>query len=136
MAFNHGKDAAFYLDNAAGSLTEISAYLTSASMQRIADLVETSVLNQDDKSYIGGMRGATIQIEANFDPTIDAIIDAALGVEKSFEYYPAGDPVGASTPKYSGECILSNASYSTSTSDKATISCSLTVTGAVTRAVA
>ena len=136
MAFNHGKDAAFYLDNAADSLTEISAYLTSASMQRIADLVETSVLNQDNKSYIAGMKGATIQIEINFDPTVDAIVDAALGTPKSFEYYPAGDPVGASKPKYSGECILSNANYSTSTSDKATISASLTVTGAVTRAVA
>ena len=136
MAFNHGKDAAFYLDNVAGAITEISSYLTSASMQRIADLVETSVLNQDNKSYIAGMKGATIQIEANFDPAIDAIIDGALGAFKSFEYYPAGDPVGASNPKYAGECILSNASYTTSTSDKATISCSLTVSGAVTRTVA
>ena len=136
MAFTHGKDAAFWMDNGAGSLTEVSGYATAATMARIADLVETSVLNQNDKSYIAGMRGATIQVEFNFDPAIDAIVDAALGVEKSFEYYPAGDPVGATKPKYAGEMILSNASYSTSTSDKGTISCSMTVTGAVTRTVA
>ena len=136
MAFTHGKDAAVWMDNAVPTLTEISAYLTAATMARLADLVETSVLNQNDKSYIAGMKGATFTLEANFDPTIDGIFDAALGVERSIEYFPAGDPVGATKPKYSGEIICSNLSTSTGTGDKGTISVQATLTGALTRAVA
>lgn len=129
MAFSHGKGAAFSLDNSGGALTDIKAYCDSVDFQYSADTAEVSVFGSTHKAFVAGLLGATINISGPWDPTLDAILVAAMGAEKSWAYGPAGSGNGA--VKYSGECICTSYNPPSSTGGANTWSASLLVTGNV-----
>lgn len=133
MAFSHGTSAVLKLDNSGGSLTDISAYVTGVDFQRVADALETTVLNLTSKTFIAGLKDASFSVEGNWDPTVDAIIDAALGTAttRTFEYSPQG--TAASSIKYSGECICTSYPIPASVDGVLKFSAEFQVTGAVTR---
>jgi hypothetical protein len=132
MAFVHGKNAVFSIDNAATSLTDITAYVTGVDFPRTADTAETSVFGVSSKTYVVGLKDATISIEGVWDPTVDAVLDGILGtVAGSFEYGPEGDT--AADIKYTGECICTAYSPPATISDAGKFSATFQVTGDVTR---
>ncbi len=133
MAFTHGSKAIFKLDDANGTLTDISAYITRVSIPRNADTVEVTTLGYTDKGYIAGLKDATISIEGIFDPAVDVILDAALGASatKSFEYGPQGSGVGSLN--YTGECICTSYEPETGIDGAGTFSAELQVSGIITR---
>jgi hypothetical protein len=136
MAFTHGKDATFSITDSGGTLRDITTYLSSAGLQRMADLAETSTLGSTYKSFVGGLIDASIPIEGLFDPTVDGYLAGILQLSKAFEYFPAGEPVGATKPLYTGNAILTNYEIGTGVDGAATISGEFQVDGAITRAVA
>ena len=133
MAFVHGKSSAFKLDNASGSLTDISAFVNNVDFPETADVAETSVLGASNKTYIVGLKDATISLSGLFDATADAIFGAVVGqtATLSFEYSPEGTSSGKI--KYTGECILTNYAMSSPVGDVVAYSADLQVSGAVTR---
>ena len=133
MAFVHGKDSVFKLDNASGSLTDISAFVNNVDFPETADVAETSVLGASNKTYIVGLKDATIGLSGFFDATADAIYGAVIGQSAtlSFEYSPEGTASGKI--KYTGECIMTNYALSSPVGDVVAYSADLQVSGAVTR---
>ncbi len=133
MAFTHGKDSVFKLDNASGSLTDISTYVNNVDFPETADIAETTVLGKDNKTYIVGLKDATISIGGLWDSTADAIFGAVLGQSAtlSFEYSPEGTSSGK--VKYTGETILTNYAISSPVGDVVAYSADLQVSDAVTR---
>ena len=134
MGVTHGKDTVFKLDNGAGSLTDISAYLTEAGLDRTVDVAETATFGDGSNEILPGLKDGTIPLAGPFDPAVDAILDAAFGsaTTKTFEYGPEGSTAG--DIKYTGECICTAYSKKGSMSDAARITATLRVSGAVTRA--
>jgi hypothetical protein len=141
MAFTHGKKSVFKIDNAGGSLTDISAFCNEVSLSRDIETAETTTFGDDDKEYIIGLKDATISVSGQFDAagasTIDAVLAGILGQDASvsFEYLPGGGTVGASNPAYRGECYLTSYEVSGSVGDVTSFSASFQCTGAITRAV-
>lgn len=133
MAFVHGKDSAFKLDNASGTLTDISTYVNSVDFPETADVAETTTLGDSSKSYIVGLKDATISIAGLWDSTVDGILGAVVGQSAtlSFEYSPEGTTGG--NIKYTGECILTSYSQSSPVGDVVGFSADLQVSGDVTR---
>ena len=133
MAFVHGKNSVFKLDNASGSLTDISAFVNNVDFPETADVAETSVLGASNKTYLAGLKDANISLAGFFDATADAIFGAVIGQSAtlSFEYSPEGPASGKI--KYTGECILTNYALSSPVGDAVAYSCDLQVSGAVTR---
>ncbi len=133
MAFVHGKNSVFKLDNASGSLTDISAFVNNVDFPETADVAETSVLGASNKTYLAGLKDANISLAGFFDATADAIFGAVIGQSAtlSFEYSPEGTASGKI--KYTGECILTNYALSSPVGDAVAYSCDLQVSGAVTR---
>jgi hypothetical protein len=133
MAFVHGKDSAFKLDNASGTLTDISTYVNSVDFPETADVAETTTLGDSSKSYIVGLKDATISIAGLWDSTVDGILGAVVGQSAtlSFEYSPEG--TASSKIKYTGECILTSYSQSSPVGDVVGFSADLQVSGDVTR---
>lgn len=131
--FQHGSKAALWL-NDGSSLVDISAAVTSANLDRARDTAETSAFGSTAKSYIGGLRDATLSFDGNWDQTlIDNILDAYdQDAAVAFEFYPVGQ-AGSGLPKESGNVIVTSVSQASSVDDKVTFSCELQVTGAVTR---
>lgn len=134
MAKSHGKKGKLKVKDSGGTLRDISEYLTSAGLPRDVDLAETSGLGQDDKTFVAGLRGASIPIEGSFDPTVDGYLAGLLGVESAeFQYYPAGE--GEGNVQYKGACFLASYEANSDLGSAGKISGSFTVSGAVTRTV-
>ena len=133
MAFVHGSDSVFKLDNSGGSLTDISTYVNNVDFPETADVAETSTLGASNKTYIVGLKDATISLGGLFDATVDAILGAVVGQRAtlSFEYSPEGTASGK--VKYTGECILTSYTLSSPVGDVVGFSADLQVSGAVTR---
>lgn len=134
MAFVHGKDSVFKLDDSGGSLTDISTYVNSVDFPETADVAETTTLGDGSKSYIVGLKDATLSISGLWDSTLDGILGAVVGQSAtlSFEYSPEGTTGG--NVKYTGECILTSYSQSSPVGDVVGFSADMQVSGDVTRA--
>ena len=133
MAFVHGIDSKFKLDNSSGYLTDISSYVNNVDCPETADVAETSALGSSNKSFVVGLKDATIGLTGLWDSTADAIFGAVVGQSDtlSFEYSPEGTASGK--VKYTGEAIMTNYSISSPVGDVVGYSADLQVSGAVTR---
>lgn len=129
----HGKNTSFKLDNAAGTLTDISTKLNSLDFPGLsAETTETSTFGNTSKTFVVGLKSGTISFEGHYDATIDAHLVGVVAKETiSFEYGPMGTATG--NPKYTGEAILTEYSVKGDIGSDVTFSGSLQITGDVTR---
>jgi hypothetical protein len=133
--FRHGKNASFKVDNAAGTLTDISTYLTDVSMPRSIETAETTTFGVTGgaKTYVTGLNDSTLSVSGKFDATLDAHLVGILGQDASvsFEYGPAGTTVGFI--KFTGEGIMTKYDLSSPVGDVVTFSADFQISGPVTR---
>lgn len=134
--FIAGKAGVFKLDNAAGSLVDLSSYISNVDFPQDAQLLETTTLGATARTYITGFKNATIALQGHWDgasTAIDEHLAAILGHAntQTFEYGPEGS---ASTKiKYTGECRVTKYQNGTPVDGVVSWSADLQVTGAVTR---
>lgn len=133
MAFSHGKDTVFKLDNSGGTLVDLTAYMLSVGFPQEIDMAETSVFGTSAKTYVAGMSDGTLSVEGRYDPVPDAQLSSLKGLAASstFEYGPQGSASGA--VKYTGECRLTSYEVSGDTGDMCGLTAEFQLTGAVTR---
>ena len=130
--FVHGKSTDFSLDDTAGTPRNISNTLTSVDFPETIETAETTAFGSTSKSYIVGLRDATISISGIWDSTVDGyLMGGSEPASRSFIYGPAGSTGG--NVKYTGEAIVTNYSISNPVGDVVTFSLDLQVTGNVTR---
>lgn len=76
MAFGHGKDTEVFFNG-----YTLSSYLQSHSSTEEIDMAETSTFGTSAKTYVSGMRDATLSLEGLFDgaaSAVDEVLKAAL----------------------------------------------------------
>ena len=129
--FVHGKSTFFSIDGADTSVHDISDTLTSVDFPETIDTAETTAFGATSKSYIVGLRDATISVSGLWDATVDGYFIGTEPATRSFVFGPAGNTSGY--VKYSGECILTSYSVSSPVADVDTFSADFQVTGNVTR---
>jgi hypothetical protein len=131
--FRHGKSTVFKVDNAAGSLTDISNTLTDVGFPQTVDTAETSTFGSSAKSYVVGLTDSSLSISGNFDATVDTHLAGILGqsASVSFEYGPEGSTAGF--VKYTGEALMTSYEKSGAIGDVVSYSAEFQVTGAITR---
>lgn len=133
MAFSHGSKAKFKMADALAVMTDLSPYLRQANLTRTADTAETSALGTTDKTYIPGLKDNRFALQGMFDPTIDNILNSAVGDStfRAFEFYPQGDTTGQI--KYTGQGFIVNYNPTGDVGSMESFSCDFQVSGAVTR---
>lgn len=136
MAFRAGYLGDFRLDNAAGSLTDISPYCDSVSNSQTTETLDVSALGTAFKSYIAGMHDGNFSISGPYDVAIfthltalSAAYDAGTATS-SFQWGPGGSVSGQA--KTTGECIVSDFTTSTGVGGRVEWSASVQISGAVT----
>ena len=129
--FVHGKSTYFNLDDKDGTARDLSDTLTSVDFPETIDTAETTAFGATSKSYIVGLRDATISVSGLWDATVDGYIIGTEPASRTFIFGPAGSTGG--NVKYTGECILTNYAVSNPVGDVVTYSLDLQVTGNVTR---
>lgn len=138
MAFVHGKKATLRLGTAAAPtvLTDISDAVSSNSMNLIKELAETTTYKKNSKTYVAGLKDATIPVDGKFDTTYDTHFYGLYNTdtEVDFEYCPYGTGVTGS-PKFTGKVLVSSYEISSDIGDAGQWSGELQVSGDVTRAI-
>jgi hypothetical protein len=129
--FYHGKSTNFSLDDTGGTSRDISDVLVSVDFPEIVETAETTAFGSTSKSYIVGLRDATISVSGIWDATVDGYIIGTEPATRTFIFGPAGSTSGY--VKYTGECILTNYSVSSPVGDVVSFSLDLQCTGGVTR---
>jgi|TARA_R110000751_G_scaffold68322_3_gene139134 hypothetical protein len=129
--FVHGKSTNFSLDDTGGTSRDLSNTLTSVDFPETIDTAETTAFGATSKSYIVGLRDATISVSGLWDATVDAYFIGTEPATRTFIFGPAGSTSGY--VKYTGECIMTNYSVSNPVGDVVTYSLDLQCTGGVTR---
>ena len=129
--FVHGKSTDFELDDTGGTSRSLANVLTSVDFPETIETAETTAFGDTSKSYIVGLRDASISVSGLWDATVDGYIIGTEPATRSFIFGPAGST--SSNVKYTGECILTNYSVSAPVGDVVTFSLDLQVTGNVTR---
>lgn len=136
MAPSAGTNAELWLHNGS-SLTDFSAYIRTTGLNRARDMYDVTTLGLNDRAFVGGLRNNTHTLEGPWDLTMDAFLAAALdATARAFEYFPAGGPVGASNPKYSGSYLIASYDVTTPVDGVAQFTANIQFTGTITRATA
>lgn len=133
MAFTHGKSAAFFIADSGATERNISGFHTQASLNRSADTAETSTFGTQDKTYVAGLKDATLPFTGRFDATVDGYLSGVLGTPTTWSYLPQGSASGL--VKYSGTAILTRYEPTADLGDAASHTGEFQISGAITRAV-
>jgi hypothetical protein len=119
------------IDDASGSIADIGGSVNSQSLAGALNLLEDSGMGDEERTYLPGLAGATVELNGFVNTTTDAIFGPLIGNRTSktksveFKAYTARF--------YTGEVYPSNIQYSGSPDTLETWSGSFTFDGAVTR---
>lgn len=119
MAFTHGKDAYFSIDDSGGTLRNISPYVTQVSgLPGDRSLGSTTAFGDQGERFIPGLASASFTVSGHWDDTATTGSHTVLTglrtatATSSFEYGPEGNTAG--DIKISGECWLESLTYDAS----------------------
>lgn len=139
MAFRPGFRAYVGLDNAGGSLQNLSAYFDDVSLPYSTEMLETTTFGSSVKRFIAGLSGGdTVSLSGPMDVTVVSHIGSCLAAQAagtagfSFEYGPGGSVAGQ--PKQTCEVLIAGFEPSTGVGGRAELSLTLQIDGAVTTA--
>jgi predicted secreted protein len=111
MAGQHGKDAVFKLAKAGNTLTDVSRYTSSTTIDRSREATQATTYQPpgDAQEYIVGLRDGTFSANGTFDGSAGNIDDILSSIYDSddladFEAGPEGSASGK--VKYTGQAIL------------------------------
>lgn len=132
----HGSEASFAVDNAAGTLTVLSTWINSTDFNPEQDVHDDTTYGQTGHTYRGGLTNGTITISGLWDKTVSTGPDVTLTgllakkTPVDFEFGPEGATSG--DVKKSGMCVLQSYSTSAPVADLVTFTATFQISGAVT----
>ena len=130
MADKNYNDITFKLDNAAGTLTELTSHINTVSLAATLAMLENTTLADGEQSFLPGVAGLTLPINGFVNSTTDNIFGPLIGnrtsKSKTFQYYNG-------LKYYNGECFPDSVQYSGNVNTLQTFSAGLTITGAANR---
>ena len=134
MAFGHGKNARFLIDNSTGGLTDISTGMTDVDFPQTADTAEVTGFSDSNKAYVLGTKGATITVTGAFSTTVDNVLAFIVGgttnASETFNYYP--NTTASNAVIKTGECFCVGYNTKSGIGGAVNYTATFTVTGAVT----
>ena len=133
MAFVHGKNSVFKIDNTSNSITDISAYVTNVEgLPGDTATGKTTTLGKESETYIPGLHDAVITVALIWDATLDGIIGNVTQqkVERDVEYGPAGSTGGF--VKHACAVLITSYKIGSPVGDVVTASLTLQKTGDLT----
>ena len=132
--------ATFMLNNASVTINsgDLSSYVTSVTLSQSADNLEDTAMGDTSRSYIGGLKSGTVDIEFNADfaaAKTEATIFPLVGTSTAVVVKPVAASVSATNPSYTFNAIVNSwDTLNGSVGEIASHSISWPITGAITKA--
>ena len=117
---------------------DLSAHMTSASLEINYDDVETTAFGDAVRTRIAGLGDATLNVTFNLDfaaSEVDATLNGLVGTATAFVFKPTSASVSATNPSYAGSALVTSLTpINAEIGALSTASVSWPVSGAITRA--
>ena len=99
------------LNNASVTINsvDLSSYVTSVTLSQSADNLEDTAMGDTSRSYIGGLKSGTVDIEFNADfaaAKTEATIFPLVGTSTAVVIKPVAASVSATNPSYTFNAIV------------------------------
>jgi hypothetical protein len=137
MAFVHGKNSVFKLDDSAGTLRTLTSYVDNVSgLPGGRALSSVTAFGDAGEKSIPGIPNVAFSIAGSFDSTATTGPNAVLNglrtatATATFEYGPEGATTG--NVKFTGECWLTDYKVDAAVGNKVPYTADFQVDGAVT----
>ena len=130
----------FMLSNASITINsvDLSSYVTSVTLSQSADNLEDTAMGDTSRSYIGGLKSGSVDIEFNADfaaAKTEATIFPLVGTSTAVVIKPVDASVSVTNPSYSFNAVVTEwDTLNGSVGEIATHSISWPITGAITKA--
>ena len=130
----------FMLNNASVTINsvDLSSYVTSITLSQSADNLEDTAMGDTSRSYIGGLKSGSVDIEFNADfaaSKTEATIFPLVGTSTAVVVKPVDASVSATNPSFTFNAIVTEwDTLNGSVGEIATHSVSWPITGAITKA--
>ena len=128
MANKISKHVTFKIDNASATITDISAWLNSASLNGLQEVLDDTGFGVEERTKLNGLASASIPLNGFVNSTTAGIFGPLVGnytsLTKTFGYYDG-------YKWHTGEAYVENPSFSGNVGELETWSCTLQVSGAV-----
>ena len=130
----------FMLSNASVTINsvDLSSYVTSITLSQSADNLEDTAMGDTSRSYIGGLKSGSVDIEFNADfaaSKTEATIFPLVGTSTAVVVKPVAASVSATNPSFTFNAIVTSwDTLNGSVSELATHSISWPITGSITKA--
>jgi len=125
------KDMGIKIDDSTGALVDITAHVNSQGLTGALNILEDSALSDEERTYLPGMAGATIDLNGFLNSTTDGIFGPLVGnrtsITKTVQFQAYANRY------YNGEVFVTAPAYSGASDTLETWSASLTFSGAVNR---
>lgn len=126
----HYKNETIKLDNAAGTLTDITAYLTSESIAGVQELMDQTTMSLEERTNLSGLAGGSASLAGVVNSTVNGILAPLIGnrttATKTLQRASAAS--GASSV-LRGEFWITDVEYSGSVNSIQTFSANATLDG-------
>ena len=117
---------------------DLSSYVTSVTLSQSADNLEDTAMGDTSRSYIGGLKSGSVDIEFNADfaaAKTEATIFPLVGTSTAVVIKPVDANVSVTNPSYSFNAVVTEwDTLNGSVGEIATHSISWPITGAITKA--
>lgn len=137
MAFAHGKDSVFSIDDSAGTLRSIKIYLNGVSgLPGARALSEVTAFGDQGTKSIPSLANVQFSLTGHYSADATTGVATVLNglrtatATSTFEYGPAGSASGAL--KITGECWMTEYTIDATVSDRVPIAASFQVEGVPT----
>ena len=130
----------FMLNNASVTINsvDLSSYVTSITLSQSADNLEDTAMGDTSRSYIGGLKSGSVDIEFNADfaaSKTEATIFPLVGTSTAVVVKPVDASVSATNPSFTFNAIVTEwDTLNGSVGEIATHSVSWPITGAIKKA--
>lgn len=142
MAFHHGSESKFSVDDSGGTLRDLSAFIDTVDAPLLErDLHDTTTIGNASgaHTFSPGLKNGSITISGHWDPTVTTgpdpvlagLLNVAIGTTTSIEWGPEGGTTG--DIKYTAESLCKSYKVNASSTDITKFSAEFQITGAVTR---
>jgi hypothetical protein len=136
MAFVHGKDSVFSLDDSGGTERNLSTFVDNVSGPMGRALAEVSAFGDEGVRNIPGLQNSQFTVSGHWDPTATtgphAVLSGLLAATatSTFKFGPGGSGSGAA--RLTGECWLTSFNITSAVSNKVSFEAGFQVDGVVT----
>lgn len=136
MAYSHGKDAYFSVEDSGGSTLRVIVGVKTITFTQENELADVTILGDEGRKYQPGLTNGTMQITGLWDDTAmtgsHTVLQSLVGIETAVDFEVGTEGNASGATKLSGACCLASYEWNSDVGDMVMFTATFNISGSVT----